>query len=104
MGTVVVVQLLDVAGIVLWEGRSDAGVARAYARPPYELLPRVCDVHVHLESLPITGEAPEEPYLGDLECGCLVRYTYRPGLTAHCPTHGVKRVRRVTYPLAPEYR
>jgi hypothetical protein len=100
-GVAVTMDLVDAAGIVLWQGRSDAGVTQLSGRPPAAVLPRVVEIHVHLERLPLTGEPDLQPYLGLLACGCLVQYTYRPGLTAHCPTHGTTSVRRVDYPTIP---
>lgn len=97
-GTAVTVALSDVAGAVLWEATGEAGVTRLHAAPPNELLGETVEIHVYLERLPMAGEAPEEPYLARLACGCLVHYTYRPALTAHCPTHATQRVHTVDYP------
>lgn len=97
-GVSVAIDLTDVAGASLWTANGEAGVTRLHACPPDEVMARAVELHVYLERIPMEGELPQEPYLGLLACGCLVGYTYRPALTAHCPTHATQRVRRVDYP------
>lgn len=97
-GVSVAITLTDHCGAALWEVAAEPGLTRLHARPPAELLARVEEFHVYLEEVPLAGEAPQEPYVARLACGCLVRYTYRPALTAHCPSHAAQRVHRVDYP------
>lgn len=97
-GCAVSITLADASGVALWEVAGEPGLTRLHAAPDPEILARVTELHVYLEAVPLAGEAPTEPYVARLACGCLVRYTYRPALTAHCPTHHNQRVHRVDYP------
>lgn len=98
-GVTVSITLTDAAGVALWEVAGESGVTRLHGRPPADILARVEEFHVYLETVPLAGEAPTEPYVARLACGCMVRYTYRPALVAHCPTHDAQRVHRVDYPI-----
>lgn len=101
-GTAVSLQLVAHDGSVLWEAQGSAGATRMHAAPPAEQLARTAEIHLYLEEGTVTPDDTAELYLGLLGCGCSVYYAYRPSLTAHCPSHGTRRVRRVDYPYDQE--
>lgn len=97
-GLSVCMQLVDVDGRVLWEASSAAGRSRLHAHPPQEVMVRAAAIHLYLSNGP-QGD-PREHFTGHLVCGCAVRYGYRPGVFAHCPSHGNQMVVTLDYPAA----
>lgn len=86
----------DARGVTLWEAGSLSGHTRLLALPPAEVLVRTAAIHVYLSNGP--QGSVEDIYTALLNCGCVVRYSYRPGTQAHCPTHALQTVASVEYP------